>query len=40
MAAFQPKARFLAAGRVVLVFEELGQGRRNLEKMLWVAQKT
>lgn len=39
-ASFQPKARFLAAGRVVLVFEELGQGRDNLEKMLRVAQRT
>lgn len=40
MASFQPEARLLAAGRVVLVFEELGQGRDNLEKMLWVTQQT
>jgi len=38
--AIQAKARFFTAGRVVLVFEELGQGRENLEKMLWAAQKT
>lgn len=40
MASFQPEARLLAAGRVVSVFEELGQGRDNLEKMLRVTQQT
>lgn len=39
-ASFQPQARFLAAGRVVVVFEEPGQGRHNLEKMLRLAQRT
>lgn len=39
MASFQAEARLLAAGHVVLVFEEPGQGRDNLEEMLWCRTK-